>query len=74
MCYIESVEFDLLFLVSNILQNQIPCKFEGYATEEGFYLSADTRYTDSIYDIWIDYNDPIDGILEKSNIRELSYE
>lgn len=50
-----------------LTQKNFDCwEYAGYLNDtNGLYLPADTQYTDSTLDLWIDYNNPIESIMDK---------
>ena len=50
-----------------LTQKSFDCwQYNGYLHDiNGLYLPADTQYTDSSLDIWIDYHRPIESIMDK---------
>ena len=50
-----------------LTQKSFDCwEYKGYLNDiNGLYLPADTQYTDSSLDIWIDYRKPMESIMDK---------
>ena len=50
-----------------LTQKSFDCwQYVGYLNDtNGLYLPADTEYTDPTLDLWIDYNNPIESIMDK---------
>ena len=50
-----------------LTQKSFDCwEYKGYLQDTGgLYLPADTEYTDPTLDLWIDYSNPIESIMDK---------